>query len=63
MCYFKSIENAFERSLEEQMSYLKRLVASLVLVIGLLISSMTPSFANSYPGQENFQVNSINPLA
>ncbi len=60
MCYFKSIENAFERSLEEQMSYLKRLVASLVLVIGLLISSMTPSFANSYPGQENFQVGEQN---
>lgn len=42
------------------MSYLKRLVTSLVLVIGLLITSMTPSFANSYPGEVHFQVGQQN---
>ena len=42
------------------MSYLKRLLASLILVIGLLVTSMTPSFANSYPGEEYFQVGQQN---
>lgn len=36
------------------MSYLKRLVTSLVLVMGLLVTTVAPSFANSYPGSQHF---------
>lgn len=42
------------------MSNLKRLVASIVLVFGLLATSVVPSFANSYPGEEYFQVGEQN---
>ena len=42
------------------MSNLKRLVAGIVLVFGLLATSVAPSFANSYPGEEYFQVGEQN---
>ena len=36
------------------MSYLRRLVTSLVLAMGLLVTTVAPSFANSYPGSQHF---------
>lgn len=36
------------------MSYLKRPITGLLLVLGLLVTTAAPSFANSYPGSEHF---------
>jgi cell wall-associated NlpC family hydrolase len=44
----------FWHNQEELMSYLKRLVTSLVLVMGFLVTTAAPSFANSYPGAQYF---------
>ena len=48
------------RLLEEPMRNFKRTITSLMLVVGLLISGASASFANSYPGQQHFSTGQQN---